>query len=91
MSKKHISPYKQIREEQLRKRIGDILEANGMHYDYTVDADGYVEITVDDGDWKHDHIALKTIMRNNGFVCLDRHTSDDETGDDSYSAVYLFR
>lgn len=91
MSKKHISPYKQIREEQLRKRISDILEANGMHYDYTVDSDGYVEITVDDGDWKHDHIALKTLMRNNGFVCLDRHIQDDKTGDDSYSAVYLFR
>ena len=91
MSKKNISPYKQIREEQLRKRIGDILTANGMYYDYTVDSDGYVEITVEDGDWKHDHIALKTLMRDNGFVCFGRHIPDEETGDDSFSAVYLFR
>ena len=30
-------------------------------------------------------------MRDNGFVCLGRQISDDETGDDSFSAVYLFR
>ena len=82
---------KEMKIERLRKQIGSILADNGMSYDYTVDDKGYVEITVEDGDWKHDHIALKTLMRDNGFVCLGRHIPDEETGDDSFSAVYLFR
>jgi hypothetical protein len=77
--------------KQLREKIGKILADNKMSYDYTVDDKGYVEITVENGDWKHDHIALRTLMRDNGFVLIGRHIPDEETGDDSFSAVYLFR
>ena len=78
-------------EKKLRAKINKILSDNKMPYDYTVDDKGYVKITVENGDWKHDHIALRNLMRDNGFVCLGRHIPDEETGDDSFSAVYLFK
>lgn len=77
--------------KELRKRVEDLLTANKMFYDFSVDSNGYIEITVVNGDWKHDHIALRNLMRDSEFVFLGRYVPDEETGDDSFSAVYLFR
>lgn len=77
--------------KELRKRVEDLLTANKMFYDFSVDSNGYIEITVENGDWKHDHIALRNLMRDSEFVFLGRYVPDEETGDDSFSAVYLFR
>lgn len=77
--------------KELRKRVEDLLTANKMFYDFSVDSNGYIEITVENGDWKHDHIALRNLMRDSEFVFLGRYVPDEETSDDSFSAVYLFR
>lgn len=82
MSKKEI--------EDKRKAIGDILKNNKMFYDYSVDSNGIIEITVENGDWKHDHIRLRNLMSQMNYVFYGRHIADEENGDDSFSAVYLY-
>ena len=77
--------------KELRERVQNLLTANKMFYDFSVDSKGYIEITVENGDWKHDHIALRNLMRDSEFVYLGRHVPDEETGDDSFSAIYLYR
>lgn len=82
MSKKEI--------ENKRKVIGDILKNNNMYYDYSVDENGIIKITVENGDWKHDHISLRNLMSQMDYIFYGRHISDEENGDDSFSAVYLY-
>lgn len=77
--------------KELRKKVQDLLTANKMFYDFSVDSNGYIEITVENGDWKHDHIALRNLMRDSGFVFLGRYVPDEENSDDSFSAIYLYR
>ena len=91
MNNEAIKAYNKAIDKQLRERVGKLLSDNKMPYDYTVDSQGYIEITVENGDWKHDHIRLKNLMRENGFILFGRHIPDEETGDDSFSAVYLYR
>ena len=91
MNNEAIKAYNKAIDKQLRERVGKLLSDNKMPYEYTVDSRGYIEITVENGDWKHDHIRLKNLMRENGFILFGRHIPDEETGDDSFSAVYLYR
>lgn len=76
---------------EIRKKIQNLLSENKMQYDFTVDSNGYIQITVENGDWKHDHIRLKHVMSENGYVYIGRHIPDEETGDDTFSAVYIYR
>ena len=92
MNRKAIQAYNAEIEKQLRKRIQEILSSHKMPYDFTIDSQGYIQITVIDGDWKHDHIALQHIMREAGFISFGRHIPEDQdNGDDSFTAIYLYR
>jgi len=79
--------------EVKRRKIKALLEENKMHYEFTVDSNGFIEITVTDGDWKHDHIALQNAMKKAGYISFGRHIieDDEDNGDDSFSAIYLYR
>ena len=91
MNNEAIKAYNEVILKQLREKIGKILADNKMPYDYTIDEQGYIKITVENGDWKHDHLRLKTIMRENGFISFGRHIPDEETGEDCFTAIYLYR
>ena len=91
MNEEAIKAYNEVIEKNLKKRIGKLLADNKMTYDYSIDEQGFIKIVVDNGDWKHDHLVLKHIMAKAGYFCFGRHIPDEETGDDSFSAVYLFR
>ena len=92
MSRNAIRAYNEAVERETRQKVQELLSANKMSYDFTVDSQGYIKITVENGDWKHDHIALKHIMREAGYVPFGRHIiEDDDCGDDSFSAIYLYR
>ena len=74
---------------KIQTKVSKIFEENKISYDYDVDEDrGLVEIHVEDGDWKHDHLRLKAIMQKNHFllVCVQA----EESLDDCYTAVYTF-
>ena len=86
-----IKAYNKVVLKKLRKRVTKLLSDNHMPYDFTVDEQGYVKISVENGDWKHDHLCLRQMMNKAGFVFFGRHIPEEETGEDVFSAVYLFR
>jgi len=77
--------------KQEAQKIQRLLSANNMYYDYDINSTGFIEITVTDGDWKHDHLALKNVMKEAGYILFKRVITDESNGDDSFSAIYTFR
>jgi hypothetical protein len=55
-----------------------------------VDYEGFINITIEDGDWK-DHIFLKNLMSKNGYVYFGYKEIGEDTGGDWYSAIHKFR
>jgi hypothetical protein len=87
-----VKAYNEAIEKHLRERIQEILSSHKMPYDFEIDLQGYIKITVVDGDWKHDHLALQHVMREAGYISFGRHIPEDQdNGDDSFTAIYLYR
>ena len=81
----------QSSRQQLRGEISKIFSDNNVYYEFDIDGNNHVNITVENGDWKHDHLRLKHIMTLNNFICVDSTAIDEEDdGDDTYSAEYYF-
>lgn len=87
-----VKAYNEAIEKHLRERIQEILSSHKMPYEFTIDYQGFIKITVVDGDWKHDHLALQHVMREAGYVNFGRHIPEDQDNDDdSYTAIYIYR
>ena len=91
MNKKAIQAYNASIDKLTREKIQSLLSAHNLHYDFDVDPQGYISITVEDGDWKHDHIFLKNLMAKNGYVYFGCKEFGEDSGGDWYSAVHKFR
>ena len=91
MNRKAIQAYNAEIEKQMRQNIQKLLSDNKMPYDFGIDSQGFIEITIIDGDWKHDHIALKNVMKEAGYFPFGGRIIGDDNGDDSFSAIYKFR
>lgn len=74
-----------------KEDIKRIFKENNLHYDWDISPnDGTIEVYIDWGDWKHDHICLKYIMWKNHYRQIDEIvTEEDET--DAYSATHYFK
>lgn len=72
------------------KKIKKLFSDNNISYDFNIEKDGYIKITVENGDWKHDHLLLRHIMSDAGYVFCGRYVPDEETGEDVFSAIYLY-
>lgn len=77
------------RDAESEKRVLDIFRKNECHYDVCV-SNGYIEILVLCGDWKHDHLFLDHIMKQNGFALIDE-VIEEEDGSDCYSSTHRFK
>ena len=91
MNDKAIEAYNAAIIKQTRENIQNLLSANNLHYDFDVDYEGFINITIEDGDWKHDHIFLKNLMSRNGYVYFGCKEIGEDTGGDWYSAIHKFR
>lgn len=81
----------QSSRQQLRNKIKKIFSDYKVNYEFDISRNDLVIITIEDGDWKHDHLRLKHIMTLNNFICVDSTSIDEEDdGDDTYSAEYCF-
>ena len=80
---------KTMERKDIEKDIQRIFEENEMWYDCDVNLDGSVEISVVWGDWKHDHLCLNYVMRENGYILIDEKVTEED-GSDAYSAVHTF-
>ena len=90
MNNETIKAYNEAIVKQTREKIQSLLSANDMHYDFDIDPQGLIAITIEDGDWKHDHICLKNLMAENGYVLFDSKKIGEDSGGDWYSAIHIF-
>lgn len=67
-----------------------IFKENECWYEWWVNTDGSIEIKVEWGDWKHDHLFLKYIMRKNHYRHIDEVVTEED-GSDTYSAIHTFK
>ena len=75
----------------MEKLIKKIFKENNLSYDWEISTElpNVVFITIEMGDWKHDHEALKYIMSKNSFSLVKVKVTD-ESDCDAYSAIYAF-
>lgn len=73
------------------QKIRDLFKENHVYYEWGWTAEGTLEITVEDGDWKHDHIYLDWLMKNNGYEKTEERHYGEPTGGDWYSSVHVFK
>lgn len=74
----------------MNKEVEKIFKDNDLHYEWWESLNGDIQVNVEWGDWKHDHCYLGYIMRENGYVEVERIiTEEDES--DAYSAEHIFR
>lgn len=70
--------------------VKSIMKNNSAYYDFNVSNETDVEINVDFGDWKHDHLFVDRIMKENGFEKTDEEVTWDD-GSDVFSAIHYFK
>jgi hypothetical protein len=71
--------------------IKRIFKENDCYYDYDIDiTDGTIEVNVEWGDWKHDHLFLRYIMKQNHYRQIDEEVTEED-GSDTYSAIHYFK
>ena len=81
--------------EFIKNEVKDVLNANNLPlYDYEIYHSDVmpitmVEVHIEDGDWKHDHLCLEYVMKQAGYISngeIDYVDSDD----DSYTSTHRF-
>ena len=85
----HGMAYKFQPETELYMRVWKLLTDHQMYYFISVINSSSVEVSVEDGDWKHEHLVLRRLMENNGFTFLG-HEITGNTDEDCYSAVHTY-
>lgn len=81
--------YKFQPETELQMRVWNLLSSHQMYYSISVINSSSVEISVEDGDWKHEHLGLQRLMEENGFTLVCRENTRED-GSDCYSAIHTY-
>ena len=77
--------------KKVQERVEKVFKENNLTYDWDVDLTltYVVTINVQWGDWKHDHICLRRIMEQNGFIFFGEEVTEED-GSDTYSATHTY-
>ena len=81
--------------EFIENEVKDVLNANNLPlYDYDVYHNEFmpitmVEVHIEDGDWKHDHLCLEYAMKQAGYIS-NGETDYIDSDDDSYTSTHRF-
>lgn len=74
---------------KIQNEIRKIFKEKKMCHEWCIESNGDVWVNVVWGDWKHDHIYLVNVMKENGYIRTSLViTEEDDT--DAYTAEYLF-
>lgn len=74
------------------RKIIDLFKKHDIHHEWRWDMKtGNLEVNVDGGDWKHDHLFLDWVMEQNGFELACTRPYGEPTGGDWYSAWRVYR
>ena len=71
--------------EEVRKKFAE----ENMYCEIYEHENGCISIEIEWGDWKHDHIYLVNVMKENGYIRIS-NVITEENGTDAYTAEYLF-
>lgn len=72
------------------KQIEKHLNTNGLWVDvYPHSTLPVIEINIDWGDWKHDHLRCDYLMEKLGYTLIGEETTESN-GDDCYSAIHTY-
>lgn len=73
------------------KQISDYLnKEKKITCEVSKDANGSIIVSIEDGDWMHDHMHCERAMYDYGYAVIKEVTKDDIYGDDSYSSDHYF-
>lgn len=81
--------YKFQPETELYMKVWNLLSSHQMYYSISVINSSSVCISVDDGDWKHEHLGLQCLMEENGFTFMGKEITGED-GSDCYSAIHTY-
>lgn len=70
--------------------IKKIFKTNEIWYDYFIKNENECELSIEYGDWKHDHLFIDHLMRENGFEKTDEMLTWED-GSDCYSSVHFYK
>lgn len=65
------------------------LQSKGLYYDIYETEDGFI-ISVEWGDWKHDHRYLEHIMGELDYILIDKKITNED-GSDCCSADHYYQ
>ena len=71
------------------QELNQYLQTKELYYDIYETDDGFV-ISVEWGDWKHDHRYLKHLMGELDYILVDEKITNSD-GSDCYSADHYYR
>lgn len=74
----------------IEQDIKRIFKKNELNYEWWTNSDGTIDVDVVWGDWKHDHLYLRHVMRENGYIQLYEMVTEED-GDDAYSSIHTFK
>lgn len=79
-----------INSNEILHEVYNIFSDNNLPYEYSVFG-RFVNVSVEDGHWKSDHLKLKRLMAINGFVCIeDASFENEDCCGETYSSNYTF-
>ena len=76
-------------KKDLYNEVQAILKEGNLYGEIDI-CDDKVEVNIEWGDWKHDHLYLKYLMEQKGFVQVDEELTE-ENGSDCYSSIHTFK
>ena len=74
---------------ELSKQIHALFKEMNVCYESTIIDEKTVGISVEWGDWKHDHLYLKYRMEQIGFIQVSEDLTEED-GSDCYSAYHIY-
>ena len=77
-----------ITQEDIKKVINEFRE-NDLCYDCGC-FNGLLSITIEWGDWKHDHGFADYLMQKMGYTLLSEQITEED-GSDCYSSIHIYK
>ena len=71
------------------RKFKQLVAAHEIEYEWGVCEDG-ISITIEWGDWKHDHAYMDYLMRTNGFQKIGEQVTEED-GSDAYSSIHSYQ
>ena len=76
--------------EEILKKVYELLKSKKIFAEVgQFNSLPVIEVRIEMGDWKHEHLRCKLIMQEEGYVQIGEQITH-ETGEDVYSSAHYF-